>query len=429
MSTPIIGIGLLGCGTVGSALVQHIQRRHDELQARLGIDLRVVRIGVRDLERQRGLGIDASLFTTDLGDIVHDPNVDVVVELMGGIEPARSHIIDAIAAGKPVVTANKALLAEHGRSLFDFADKHDTDLFFEAAVAGGIPLIRALRQSLAGEPLTRLMGIVNGTTNFILTEMDESGAEYEDALAEAQELGYAEADPTADVEGHDAAAKAAILAAVGFGASPAVGDVHTDGIANITSVDIAFADRLGYVVKLLAVVEHIAGRGVAARVHPAMLPVAHPLASVRGAFNAVFIEGSEVGELMLYGRGAGGEPTASAVLGDIIDAARNRSSKASAPPVAATGVAMVPLRELANAFYLNLQVLDQPGVLAAVAGVFGRHDVSIRSMEQIGLGDEASLVFITHVAGERNMTATLDDLRALDAVKQVGSVIRVIGVQ
>ena len=371
--------------------------------------------------------------------MVAHPDVHVVVELIGGIDPARELLAAALAAGKPVVTANKELIATHGAELFAMARAAGVDLLFEAAVAGGIPLIRALRESLAGEPVRRIMGIVNGTTNFILSRMTTDGATYADALAEAKALGYAESDPRADVEGHDAAAKAAIMAGIVFGAEVTAADVHCEGITTLSPSDIAFARRLGHVIKLLAIAERIDEQSgalppppdgnpptVAVRVHPAMVPEDHPLASVRDSFNAVFIEGDAVGELMLYGRGAGGRPTASAVLGDLIDVARNlRRGPAVGPPPTAPA-RIHPIGELRAAYYLALEVTDRPGVLAAVAGVFGTHGVSIRSMEQEGLGAQARIIFITHVACEQDMRATLDDLRHLEAVRQVGSVLRVI---
>jgi len=367
------------------------------------------------------------VFTGDAADVVADPDIDVVVELIGGMDPARALVLDAIKAGKPVVTGNKELLARHGAELFQAAEQAGVDLLFEAAVAGGIPIIRPLRESLVGEEITRVMGIVNGTTNFILTRMAESGAGYAEALAEAQALGYAEADPTADVEGYDAGAKVAIIASIAFGASVVADDVHHEGITDVSAKDIESADRLGYVIKLLGVAERSPSGDIGVRVHPAMVPLAHPLASVRDAFNAVFVEGTSVGELMFYGRGAGGGPTASAVLGDLVDAAVNRK-KGSHASVGRLGVARISsIDDVVSAYYLDLEVVDQPGVLAQVAGVFGEHGVSIRSMEQEGLGDEASLTFITHRAREADVRATLRDFEALDAVRRIGSVLRVVG--
>ena len=438
-------MGILGCGTVGSALLELLAERRGDIAARCGVALDPVAVAVRSPERPRP-GVPAELLTGDAASVVAHPDVDVVVELIGGIDPARELLAAALAAGKPVVTANKELIATHGAELFAMARAAGVDLLFEAAVAGGIPLIRALRESLAGESVRRIMGIVNGTTNFILSRMTTDGATYADALAEAQALGYAESDPRADVEGHDAAAKAAIMAGIVFGAEVTAADVHCEGITTLSPSDIAFARRLGHVIKLLAIAERIDDEParaddapgapppppegnpptVAVRVHPAMVPEDHPLASVRESFNAVFIEGDAVGELMLYGRGAGGLPTASAVLGDIIDVARNlRRGPAVGPPPTAPA-RIHPIGELRAAYYLALEVTDRRGVLAAVAGVFGTHGVSIRSMEQEGLGAQARIIFITHVACEQDMRATLDDLRHLEAVRHVGSVLRVI---
>jgi homoserine dehydrogenase len=361
---------------------------------------------------------------------VEDPEIDVIVELVGGIEPARTLVLAALAAGKPVVTANKELMSNFGTELLTAAEKGGIDLFYEASVAGAIPLVRLLNDSLAGERIVRVMGIVNGTTNYMLTLMSEEGREYSSALAEAQELGYAEADPTADVEGFDARAKAAILAGIAFDADVVPSDVYTEGITSIGASDIAFAHKLGYEVKLLAVAERV-GAGpvtaVAVRVHPAMVPREHPLASVRGAFNAVFVEGDTAGELMVYGRGAGGMATASAVLGDLVAAAHHRREETRGRAVRRERVEISPISGLLTQYYLALDVKDQPGVLAAVARVFGEHHVSIRSMEQIGLGDGARLVFITHTAREADVQATLASLADLDVVARIGALLRVIG--
>ncbi len=425
-------IGLLGCGNVGAALVTLLDERRDAVAARTLLELEITRIAVRSTAKDRGLRIDPSVFCTDAADIVSDPEIDIVVEVIGGIEPARSLLHDAIAAGKPVVTGNKELLANHGAQLFAAADDAGVDLLFEAAVAGAIPLIRPLRESLAAEPVQRIMGIVNGTTNYILTQMAERGASYAEALSEAQSLGYAERDPTADVEGFDAAAKAAIIATVAFGAVVVAGDVYREGISRIALHDIEMARRLGYAVKAIAVAER-AGDGdserpeVAVRVHPAMVPFQHPLASVRDSFNAVFIQGDAVGELMFYGRGAGGRPTAGAVLGDLVDAAVNLASGGPGRIGRLVPARVRSIDDLRSAYYIGMEVADQPGVLASVAAVFGRHEVSIRSMEQHGLRDDARLVFITHECLERDLQATLRDLRGLEAVHDLGNVIRVIG--
>jgi homoserine dehydrogenase len=426
-----VRVGLLGCGHVGAALAQLIASRNSDIAARTGLDLQVSRIAVRSITKDRAFPLAEGVLTTDASSVVHDPDVDVVVEVIGGIEPARELILDALKAGKPVITANKELLANHGAELFAAADTARVDLLFEAAVAGGIPLMRPLRESLLGEPINRVMGIVNGTTNYILTRMTEAGASYHDALAEAQQLGYAERDPTADVEGYDAGAKIAIIAMIAFGTRVVAGDVYHEGISEITPADIAVASRLGYRIKLLAVAELFGQDSgtteVAVRVHPAMVPLQHPLAAVRDSFNAVFIEGSAVGDLMMYGRGAGGLPTASAVLGDVIDAAMNQRQGTHATIGSFTRARIRSIDELSSAYYLCLEVIDQPGVLARVADAFGRHGVSIRSMEQEGLGTEARLIFITHVATERDVQATLRELRDLDVVDRIGSVLRVVG--
>ncbi len=420
-------IGVLGCGNVGSAFVDLVARRADAIEARTGIRLEVTRVAVRNVSRDRNVALPDGLLTRDAAAVVADPDVDVVVEVIGGIEPARELIRTALANGKPVVTANKELLANVGAELFDAADAAGRDLLFEAAVAGGIPLIRPLRESLRGEPVRRVMGIVNGTTNYILTKMSEEGADYGVALAEAQRLGYAERDPTADVEGFDAGAKAAIIASIAFGVRVVAGDVYHEGISGVTQADIALARRLGYVIKLLAICERDDSGSVAVRVHPAMVPVGHPLAGVRDSFNAVFVEGDAVGQLMFFGRGAGGFPTASAVLGDVIDAAVNLRQGSHAPIGRLPRATIIPIDDVLAEYELPLEVADRPGVLHAVTGVFARHGVSIRAAEQEGLGDDARLVFITHVAREADVRATLKDLRDLDVVKRVGSPLRVIG--
>jgi homoserine dehydrogenase len=430
MNVEPVRVGLLGCGNVGAALVELIRTRSDDIAARTGLALEVARVAVRSVTKERSVVLPDGVLTHDAAGVVTDPGIDVVVEVIGGIEPARELTLDAIKAGKPVITANKELLANVGAELFAAADHAGVDLLFEAAVCGGIPVIRPLRESLAGERIQRVMGIVNGTTNYILTRMTEAGASYADALSEAQTLGYAERDPTADVEGYDAAAKAAIIASIAFGVRVVAGDVTNEGIAHITRADIDYAAKMGYVIKLLAIAEQrdgSEGTEVGVRVHPAMVPAEHPLASVRDSFNAVFVEGAAVGDLMLYGRGAGGFPTASAVLGDLIDAAVNRA-RGSHASIGVLGKARIrPIDEVETAYYLNIDVFDRPGVLAAVAGVFGAHGVSIRSMEQEGLGDEARLVFITHIAREAAMQATVRDLHHLDAVDRITSVLRVIG--
>lgn len=427
MKDSLVRVGVLGCGNVGAALIALVGERSKEIEARTGLSLEVRRVAVRNLTRERAVKLPASVFTHDAAEVVNDPDIDVIVEVMGGIEPARGLLLDALKAGKPVVTANKELLANFGVELFAAAESAGVDLLFEAAVAGAIPLMRPLRESLAGERIRRVTGIVNGTTNFILTRMSSAGSTYADALAEAQSLGYAERDPTADVEGYDAGAKAAIIATVAFGAQVVAGDVYHEGISEVTAEDIAFAHRLGYEIKLLAVAERGDDDRVGVRVHPAMVPASHPLATVRDSFNAVFIEGDSVGELMLYGRGAGGLPTASAVLGDLIDAAGNLRKQTFASLGRLERADICPIDEMRGQYYLNTEVADRPGVLHGVSGVFARHNVSIQSMEQEGLGDKARLIFITHVASESSIQATLHDLRELDVVRRVASMMRVIG--
>jgi homoserine dehydrogenase len=417
----------LGCGNVGAALVKLVAEQAPSIEARTGLRIEITRVAVRNLSRGRDVAVPEGLLTRDAHSVVSDPDVDVVVEVIGGIEPARELIMTALAAGKPVVSANKELLANVGTELFVAAESHGVDLLCEAAVAGGIPLVRALRESLRGEPIRRVMGIVNGTTNFILTKMTEEGAEYSAALAEAQELGYAERDPTADVEGYDAGAKVAIIASICFGARVVAGDVYHEGISNISAAEIAIAQRLGYVVKLLGIAERDTTTGeIGVRVHPAMVPVHHPLASVRESYNAVFVDSDAAGSLMFYGRGAGGAPTASAVLGDLIDASLNLCQGTYGISGTFTRHPIRAIDETSAEYLLGLDVADQPGVLHAVTGVFARHGVSIRVAEQEGIGPDARLVFITHEAREADLQATVRELRDLDVVRRVGGLLRVI---
>jgi homoserine dehydrogenase len=422
-----VRIGVLGCGNVGAAFVQLVAQQADSIEARTGIRLDVTRVAVRNMSREREVELAPPVLVNDAHALVDDSEVDLVVEVIGGIEPARELIVTALGKGKPVVTANKELLANIGTELYGAADAAGVDLLFEAAVAGGIPLVRILRESLRGEPIHRVLGIVNGTTNFILTKMAEQGADYSAALSEAQRLGFAERDPTADVEGFDAGAKAAIIATIAFGSKVVAGDVYHEGISGVSAADIAMATRLGYVVKLLAICEQDDDGEVAVRVHPAMVPSNHPLASVRESYNAVFIEGGAVGSLMFYGRGAGGMPTASAVLGDVIDAAVNLR-QGTHGSLGSFGRAVVrPIDQTSSEFLLSLDVSDRPGVLHAVSGILAKNEVSIRAMEQEGLSDDARLVFITHSAREAAVQACVRELRDLDVVKRVGSLLRVIG--
>lgn len=423
-----VRIGLLGCGNVGAAFVKLVNERAAAIAERTGITLSIVKVAVREPKADRGLALPAGVLVTDVNAVVEDPNVDLIVEVMGGISPAREAITAALGKGKPVVTANKALLAETGAEMFGVADATGVDLLFEAAVAGGIPFIRPLRESLRGEPIGRVMGIVNGTTNFILTKMTEEGADYGDVLREAQRLGFAEADPTADVEAFDAASKCAIIASIAFAADVRASDVHREGITTVTAADIAVARRLGYVIKLLAIAERTNGSNqLSVRVHPAMVPVTHPLASVREAYNAVFVEGAAVGSLMFYGRGAGGDPTASAVLGDVIDAAINLKKGTHATLGTFARPAFTPIDDTTSEYLLSLEVLDQPGVLHAITGVFAKHGVSIRAAEQVGIGENARLVFITHSAREASVQQCLADFAGLGVVKNADGFIRVVG--
>jgi homoserine dehydrogenase len=426
MSERVMKVGMLGCGSVGAAVIRLLDEHGDDIARRAGCRLEVAKVAVRDPAKPRDIPLDPSRFVTDPLEVIDDPDVDIVCELLGGMEPAGSLIVGAFDRDKPVVTANKELLATRGRELFDASDAKGLDLYFEAAVGGGIPLIRPLKESLAGERLRRVMGIVNGTTNFILTKMSEEGRAFDDVLREAQTLGYAEADPTADVDGHDAAAKCAILASIAFNARVVAEDVYREGISRVSPEDIEYARRLGYVVKLLAIAEMDEDERIAVRVHPAMIPAAHPLASVRDAFNAVFVEGRRVGELMFYGRGAGGDPTATAVVGDLIAVARNLI--AGTRGVGCTCFyerTIRPMAEMTGQYYILLRVEDRPGVLAEIAGALGRNEVSIKSVWQEGIGADAQLVFITHRAQEGAFQQAVSELGAVAGVEEVRSVLRV----
>ena len=425
-SAHVVRLGVLGHGVVGSAFVALVSQQSDDILARSGVRLEVTQVCIRDTKKKHTLPKGAVL-VSDPHAVVQSSDVDLVVELMGGIDPASELIFAALKANKPVITANKALLARHGAELFGAADAASTDLLFEAAVCGGIPLIRPLRESLRGEPITRVMGIVNGTTNFILTKMSELGADYQVALAEAQQLGFAEADPTADVQGHDAAAKIAIIASIAFGTTVRADDVYCEGITKITAADITIAHKFGFAVKLLGVAEvDKASSKLSVRVHPALVPLTNPLATVRESFNAVVVDGRASGSLMFYGRGAGGEPTASAVLGDVIDAAINLRKGTHAPLGAFTDAKLLPISEINCEYMIGLEVADRPGVLHAVTGVFARNSVSIRAAEQDGIGSDARLVFLTHDAKESAVQSCLAEFKSLDVVKHVGALLRVV---
>jgi len=424
----MVKIALLGCGTVGSEVVRLLHGQSADLTARVGEPLEIAGIAVRRPARARAeLPVPGDLFTADALGLVKRDDIDVVVEVVGGIEPARTWLLEALRRGKSVVTANKALLAEDGATLHDASAEGGADLFYEASVAGAIPLLRPLRESLHGDRVTRVIGIVNGTTNFILSAMDASGASFAEALEEATALGYAEADPTADVEGFDAAAKAAILASLAFHSRVTAADVYREGITEVTATDVASAQGMGCVIKLLCIANRV-DDAVSVRVHPAMIPRSHPLASVGDAFNAVFVEAEAAGQLMFYGRGAGGAPTASAVLGDLVAVARNRRTGARAASESAYAALRVrPIGEVVTRYHVCLDVADRAGVLATVAGVFARHGVSIATVNQAGRGADAVLVIVTHRAPDAALAATVAELRTLDAVKAVASVLRVEG--
>jgi len=424
-----IRLALLGCGVVGSAVARLLDEQSTELAARVGAPLELAGIAVRRPNRHPG--IDPALLTTDAAALVARDDIDIVVEVIGGIEPARGLLLSALTSGKSVVSANKALLAEDGATLHAAASAHGVDLYYEAAVAGAIPLLRPLRESLAGDRITRVIGIVNGTTNFILSRMAASGAGFSEALAEATALGYAEADPSADVDGFDAAAKAAILAGLAFHTRVTAADVHREGISEVSAADVASAAAMDCTVKLLAICERsgsVAGESVAVRVHPAMIPTSHPLAGVGDAFNAVYVEAEAAGSLMFYGRGAGGEPTASAVLGDLVAVARNRlSGSRGAGESAYADLAVQPIGEVRTRYHVALDVADRPGVLASVAGAFADNGVSIQTVRQEGRGDAATLVLVTHVAPDAALAATVHRLAAYDFIRRVRSVMRVEG--
>ena len=424
-------VALLGCGNVGSQVARLLREEADELAVRIGARLELAGIAVRRLSHPRP-GIDPALLTTDAMELATRPDIDIVVEVVGGIEPARSVLLAAMKNGKSVVSANKALLAEHGEEIHAASRAFGADLYYEAAVAGAIPLLRPLRESLAGDTVHRVLGIVNGTTNFILDRMDGSGADFGESLEEAQALGYAEADPTADVEAFDAAAKAAILAGLAFHTRVTAADVYREGITDVTAADIASAKSLGRIVKLLAICERSGGSGaeggVAVRVHPAMIPRSHPLAAVGGAYNAVFVEAQSAGRLMFYGAGAGGTPTAAAVLGDVVAVARNRLAGTRGPEWSTYAeLPVLPMGDTLTRYHVSLDVADKPGVLAPVAEAFASHGVSIQAVRQTSRGDDALLIIVTHEARDADLAATVGELKALPVVRAVASVMRVEG--
>ena len=426
-----VRVALLGCGVVGSQVARLLHEQAGDLAARVGVPVELAGVAVRRLGLARNVDLPEELFTTDAAALVARDDIDVVVEVIGGIEPARTLILSALEHGASVVSANKALLAEDGSTLFAAAEKAGRDIYYEAAVAGAIPILRPLRESLAGDRVTRVLGIVNGTTNFILDRMDTSGAGFDEALEEAQSLGYAEADPTADVEGFDAAAKAAILASLAFHTRVTAADVHREGIAEVTASDVASAAEMGCVVKLLAICaleDGHAGPAVSARVHPAMIPRSHPLASVHEAYNAVFVESAAAGQLMFYGPGAGGAPTASAVMGDLVSVARNHLADVRGVGESSyADLRVVSMGETQTRYHVQIDVDDKAGVLAAVAQAFAEHGVSIQTVRQEGRGDDAQLVVVSHRASDADLAATVETLRGMANVRDVSSVMRVEG--
>ncbi|MFM8384363.1 MAG: homoserine dehydrogenase [Actinomycetota bacterium] len=424
-----LGIGMLGCGVVGSQVARLLTEDSGDFAARSGAKLSLKKIAVRDVAVKRE-HVKSELLTKDADSVVNDPSIDIVIEVMGGIEPARTLILKAIANGKSIITANKALLAKHGAELFEAADKKGVDLYYEAAVGGAIPILRPLRESIVGDHVHRIMGIVNGTTNYILTKMDEEGSDFGAALKEAQQLGFAEADPTADVEGHDAAAKAAILAGLAFHTRVTSDQVSAEGITKITARDVAVAHDINHVIKLLAIAELTEKGEVSVRVQPTLLPRQHPLAAVRNAFNAIFVEAESAGELMFYGRGAGGAPTASAILGDLIAIARNMTSGGAGHGESDYAELKFADPGSVNTRYLiRLDVNDRPGVLASVAQIFATNKVSIETVRQSGRGNSAELIVMTHSADEGSLGKTVKELAKSEVVKSVESVLRVEGLR
>lgn len=421
-------VGMLGAGVVGSQIARLLIANKSDLASRAGANLELVSIAVKDTKLKRD-GISAALLTDDAKSIVNDPQIDLVIEVIGGIDPAKELILTALKNGKSVVTANKALLAKHGAELYAAADKANVDLYYEAAVAGAIPILRPLRESLVGDHVIRVMGIVNGTTNYILTKMDENGAAFADALKEAQALGFAESDPSADIEGFDAAAKAAILAGLAFHSRVTDNDVYREGISKITAADVKVAKAMEMVIKLLAIAELTPEGAVSVRVHPALISRNHPLASVRDSFNAVFVEAKSAGQMMFYGKGAGGEPTASAILGDLVAVARHKVTGGLGPKESDyADLKIAQIGQTKTRYLIRLNVADKPGVLESVAHVFASHQVSIQTVRQTGAGDKAELIVMTHSSSESSLSATVKDLKNLPVVTDVASVLRVEGV-
>ena len=420
-------VGMLGCGTVGSQVARLMVANKADLTSRAGAELELVKVAVRDTSVKRE-GISSNLITEDAQSVVNDPSIDLIIEVMCVISPAKELILTALKNGKSVVTANKALLAKDGAALYEAASNANVDLYYEAAVAGAIPILRPLRESLVGDQVLRIMGIVNGTTNYILTKMDESGTAFSDALKQAQDLGFAEADPTADVEGFDAADKAAILAGLAFHSRVTDKDVYREGITKITAADVKVAKAMDMVIKLLAITELTSEGEISVRVHPALISRNHPLASVRESFNAVFVQAKSAGEMMFYGRGAGGEPTASAVLGDLVAIARHKVLGGIGPKESDyASLKIAAIGQTKTRYLIRLNVADKPGVLESVAHVFASHGVSIQTVRQSGIGDKAELIVMTHSSTELALATTVKELGKLPVVTDVASVLRVEG--
>ena len=427
MSEPkALTVAVIGAGTVGSEVISLIQLQAEDLAIRIGAPLEIIGVGVKDPTKSRPQ-IDSNLITDDIYSLL-EKKPDIVIELMGAIEPTRDYLLQAINNGSSVISANKALLAKDGATLHQAAEKADVDIYYEASVAGAIPLLRPLRESLVGDDVVKILGIVNGTTNYILTKMNDFGESFESALKSAQDLGYAEADPTADVMGHDAASKAAILAQLAFHTRVTVDDVHCEGIVELTQQDVKAAQQMGFVIKLLAVAEKVNQDSIVVRVHPAMIPISHPLASVRDAFNAVFVQAKAAGSLMFYGQGAGGAPTASAVMGDLVMVGRNRVSNRRGPGESVyADLNILPISEAVTSYYINLEVADQPGVLAEISNVFAKHSVSIQTVRQETRGKDASLIVKTHQAKESALEKVIAELKHLSAVRHLNGAMRVEG--
>lgn len=420
-------VGMLGCGNVGTQIARLLVANKADLASRSGAQLELVKVAVKDLKIKRD-GVSNALLTDDAASIVNDPEIDLIIEVIGGISPAKELILTSFKNGKSVVTANKALLAQEGAALYQAASEANVDLYYEAAVAGAIPILRPLRESLVGDHVKRIMGIVNGTTNYILTKMDESGTAFEDALKQAQLLGFAEANPTADVEGIDASDKAAILASLAFHSRVTSKDVYREGITKITATDVKVAKAMDLVIKLLAITELTNSGEISVRVHPALISRTHPLASVRESYNAVFVEAESAGQMMFYGKGAGGEPTASAVLGDLVAIARHKVAGGIGPKESDyASLKIAPIGETKTRYLIRLNVADKPGVLESVAHVFATHSVSIQTVRQTGAGDRAELIIMTHTSNESALSATVKELGNLPVVTDVASVLRVEG--